>query len=284
MTPDEALVALGESTAAAVAGVLRESVDDGLEHGTVAVVGPGASPFADLPLPAVATSVTYLSSVTVFALGSSAARRVAASITGQDPTAESELGETDLSAVGEALHEAMAAAVAAKGAALGREVDLSTPQTILLAAREDAPGAYPETPHATTVGFSLLGEPCLLIQLVPSAFVETLTLSPGPPAGQAGDHPPAVGATVTGDNLRSVPLRVWAELGRTRLPLSRAVGLPPGSVVELDARADDPVDVFVSGRRFAQGALVLAEDGEWAVRVDRLLLASNAIANDRDAT
>src|SRR5262249_45914442 len=84
---------------------------------------------------------------------------------------------------------------------------------------------------------------------------------------------PAVGSegAVTGENLREVPLRVWAELGRTRLPLARAVSLPPGSVVELDRRAEDPVDIFVSGRRFARGVLVLAEDGEWAVRVEELL-------------
>ena len=45
----------------------------------------------------------------------------------------------------------------------------------------------------------------------------------------------------------------------------------PGAVVELDRAADEPVDLFVSGRLFARGVLVLAEEGEWAVRVQELV-------------
>jgi flagellar motor switch protein FliN/FliY len=55
------------------------------------------------------------------------------------------------------------------------------------------------------------------------------------------------------------------------MPLARAVGLPAGEVVELDRGADEPVDLFVNGRRFARGRLVLVDD-EWAVRVDDVFL------------
>jgi flagellar motor switch protein FliN len=68
--------------------------------------------------------------------------------------------------------------------------------------------------------------------------------------------------------LRGVGLRVWAELGRARLPVGRAVGLGPGAVLELDRGVDDPVDLYVNGRRLALGRLLLTEDGEWAVRVE----------------
>jgi flagellar motor switch protein FliN len=68
--------------------------------------------------------------------------------------------------------------------------------------------------------------------------------------------------------LRSVGLRVWAELGRARLPIGRAVGLAPGAVLELDRGVDDPVDLYVNGRRLALGRLLLTDDGEWAVRVE----------------
>jgi flagellar motor switch protein FliN/FliY len=82
---------------------------------------------------------------------------------------------------------------------------------------------------------------------------------------------PAAGAgALGGDVRRGVGLRVWAELGRARLPIGRAVGLSPGSVVELDRAADDPVDLYVNGRRFACGRLLLAEDGEWAVRIEEI--------------
>jgi len=38
-------------------------------------------------------------------------------------------------------------------------------------------------------------------------------------------------------------------------------------VLELDRKADDPVDLYVNGLRFASGTLVLTDDGEWALRL-----------------
>jgi flagellar motor switch protein FliN/FliY len=73
--------------------------------------------------------------------------------------------------------------------------------------------------------------------------------------------------------LHGVSLRVWAELGRARLPVGRAVGLAPGAVLELDRGVDDPVDLYVNGRRLALGRLLLTEDGEWAVRVESIASA-----------
>jgi len=67
-----------------------------------------------------------------------------------------------------------------------------------------------------------------------------------------------------------VPVRVWAELGRSHMPVGRAVSLQPGAVVDLDAAPDDPVQLYVNGRRFGSGRLLLI-DNEWAVRVDEVL-------------
>ena len=72
----------------------------------------------------------------------------------------------------------------------------------------------------------------------------------------------------SGELIRAVGLRVWAELGRARLPVGRAVGLAPGAVVELDRGVDEPLDLYVNGRRLALGRLLLTEDGEWAVRIE----------------
>jgi flagellar motor switch protein FliN/FliY len=38
-------------------------------------------------------------------------------------------------------------------------------------------------------------------------------------------------------------------------------------VLELDRKADDPVDLYVNGLRFASGRLVLTDEGEWAIRL-----------------
>ena len=58
MTTEEALVRLAESTAEAVAGVLRMYVPDAVDVGGV-TVAVGSEPLRSFPLPCVAASVTY---------------------------------------------------------------------------------------------------------------------------------------------------------------------------------------------------------------------------------
>jgi flagellar motor switch protein FliN/FliY len=74
---------------------------------------------------------------------------------------------------------------------------------------------------------------------------------------------------VGGDDLLDLPLRVWAEIGRTRMPASAIVGMPRGTIVDLDREPDEPADIFVNGRHLGTGRIVLVE-GEWAVRVETL--------------
>jgi len=52
------------------------------------------------------------------------------------------------------------------------------------------------------------------------------------------------------------------------------VSLGTGAVVDLDRAPDDPVDLYVNGRRFATGRLLLVED-EWAVRIESVLPAGS---------
>jgi flagellar motor switch protein FliM len=70
--------------------------------------------------------------------------------------------------------------------------------------------------------------------------------------------------------MMGVHVRVWAELGRTLLPLGQALELPPGTVVELDQGAESPIELFVNGMRFADGTLQVGAEGEWAVQIDAL--------------
>jgi flagellar motor switch protein FliN/FliY len=69
--------------------------------------------------------------------------------------------------------------------------------------------------------------------------------------------------------LLDLPLRVWAEIGRARMPAAFVVGMPHGAVIDLDCGPDEPADLFVNGRHFGTGRLVLV-DGEWALRVESL--------------
>src|SRR4051812_30337786 len=70
-------------------------------------------------------------------------------------------------------------------------------------------------------------------------------------------------------SLLDTDLRVWAEVGRTRMPAAYVVGMSEGAIVDLDCEADDPADLYVNGRHFGTGRLILV-DGEWALRVETL--------------
>jgi len=71
--------------------------------------------------------------------------------------------------------------------------------------------------------------------------------------------------------LRSIFVRVWAELGRTHLPLAGALALAQGAVVELDQRTEEPIELFANGLCFANGSLVVTNEGTWGVQVGALL-------------
>jgi flagellar motor switch protein FliM len=71
--------------------------------------------------------------------------------------------------------------------------------------------------------------------------------------------------------LRSIFVRVWAELGRTHVPLRGALKLAPGDVLELDQSAEAPVELFVNGLCFANGSLAVMPDGGWGVQVAELV-------------
>jgi flagellar motor switch protein FliM len=108
--------------------------------------------------------------------------------------------------------------------------------------------------------------------------VQSLRTDP-PHAAPRPDHDPPAAGEDTQDaptreslaRMMDVPVRVWAELGRTSVPLGQALELPPGSVVELDQGAEDPIELFVNGLRFADGTLQVAPDGAWTVQIDALV-------------
>ncbi|MES1193925.1 MAG: FliM/FliN family flagellar motor switch protein, partial [Solirubrobacterales bacterium] len=123
--------------------------------------------------------------------------------------------------------------------------------------------------HATAVTFSFCGAPCLLVQLVPNAFIVRMTRALDGLTESHDDAP-------LGDALRDISVRVWAELGRTRLPSGRIGALPSGAVVELDRAVEAPIDLYADGMRFATGRLLVTDDGGLAVRIETVLGATDS--------
>jgi len=205
------------------------------------------------------------------------ARLLAAAIGGgEPPDDDDELDELELSAVAEVANRTFAVAAHATSVVLGQEVEIAPPETQRFADAAAMCEAFDHTPHAVVAALEACGEPCRLIQLVPTAFVVRMTRALGAQGveqlggeGAHGRDAPADERSLT-DALRDIRVRVWAELGRTHVSLGEAPRLPQGSVLELDRKADDPVDLYVNGLRFASGRLVVSEEGEWALRIDEI--------------
>ncbi|MBC8016290.1 MAG: flagellar motor switch phosphatase FliY [Sporomusaceae bacterium] len=66
--------------------------------------------------------------------------------------------------------------------------------------------------------------------------------------------------------IMDVPLQVTVELGRTRKLIRDILELAPGSVVELDKLAGEPVDILVNGKLIAKGEVVVIDDN-FGVRI-----------------
>lgn len=72
------------------------------------------------------------------------------------------------------------------------------------------------------------------------------------------------------DMLMGVTLRVTVELGRTKMSVEEVLKIGPGSVVELDKLAGEPVDVLVNEQLIARGEVVVVDD-RFGVRITDVL-------------
>lgn len=70
--------------------------------------------------------------------------------------------------------------------------------------------------------------------------------------------------------LLDVRLPVTVELGRSRLPVREILEFGPGSIVELERAASEPVDLLVNGVLVAHGEVVVIED-HFGVRLTSLI-------------
>lgn len=83
------------------------------------------------------------------------------------------------------------------------------------------------------------------------------------------------GVSAEPDNLKlllDVPLEVTVELGRTKRLIRDILALSPGSIVELDKLAGEPVDILVNHKLIARGEVVVIDEN-FGVRVTQIVSA-----------
>ena len=83
-----------------------------------------------------------------------------------------------------------------------------------------------------------------------------------------------VGGAVPGQEniglIMDVPLNVTVELGRTTKSISEILDFAPGSIIELERIAGEPIDVLVNGKFVAKGEVVVIEEC-FSVRITEII-------------
>jgi flagellar motor switch protein FliN/FliY len=210
-----------------------------------------------------------------------------------------ELGEMEISAAAEAMNQMMGAAATAVANVFNRTVHISPPQAFIFHREEgveelDLGVGDPivVVSFRMTVGELLDTEIMQLLEIVtakekahllwqslspekeapPAAAEAEITAeTPPPPAvspfapatpaagTQAAAAPSAVDPSKL-DLILDIPLKVTVVLGRTRRPIKEILSLGPGSIVELAALADEPVEILVNGTPVARGEVVVVNE------------------------
>jgi flagellar motor switch protein FliN/FliY len=78
------------------------------------------------------------------------------------------------------------------------------------------------------------------------------------------------GAPRSLDLLLDIRLQLTAELGRREMTIREALSLGPGSVLELDKIAGEPVDLLVNNKLIARGEVVVIDEN-FGVRVTEVV-------------
>ena len=89
-----------------------------------------------------------------------------------------------------------------------------------------------------------------------------LNAADAPPTGDVAYNEDEQAARIAADleAVFDVPVQVSAVLGRARMDVGELLRLGPGTVLELDRKVGEAIDIYVNNRLVARGEVVLVED------------------------
>jgi flagellar motor switch protein FliN/FliY len=103
---------------------------------------------------------------------------------------------------------------------------------------------------------------------------KTKPAPPAPSEAQAKDPPSAQPDVLR--PLLEVKILLRVRLGSTRMNLHDALRVAPGTILELDRGADEPLEVLANGRVIARGEVV-SVDGGHGLRITEIGSSSDRI-------
>ncbi|MCS7241145.1 flagellar motor switch phosphatase FliY [Candidatus Caldatribacterium sp.] len=229
-----------------------------------------------------------------------------------------ELGEIEVSAVSEAMNQMMGSACTAMSDFLGRRINISPPETIWQDAEEAERSWLEEQrePFFVVVHFRLNIEDIVdstMLQIIPLSFAQEVVhflLPQEEPSTSRVEEPPLREEPKREEKERAkvkaqpvefvefkkksepqkqgnlellfdVTLPLVVELGRTRLSVREILDLGPGSIIELDKLAGEPVDLYVNDVLFARGEVVVIEEN-FGIRITEIVSPEERMRSIRE--
>lgn len=100
---------------------------------------------------------------------------------------------------------------------------------------------------------------------------------------QPGVRPAGIPAGTGGslETLLDMSLPVAIEFGRTHMTVQEVLELGSGSVIQLDRMVGEPIDIYVSDRKLAEGEVVVIGE-HFGVRITRVVSGADQPVSQRE--
>jgi flagellar motor switch protein FliN/FliY len=136
-------------------------------------------------------------------------------------------------------------------------------------AADNAPAARPALTPERTVQPAYMSEP-------EARHYQTQNVNVQPAQFQSFDVGDVMRQKENIEIIMDVPLEVSVELGRTHKKIKEILEFSPGSVIELDKLAGEPIDILVNGKFVAKGEVVVIDEN-FGIRVTDIISADKRI-------
>lgn len=236
---------------------------------------------AQVPLPWVVMKAQYARGLTgthSLLLPLPGALALARAVLGAAPDAPAELDGAHEDAIKEAAAQMLSGSAATLMPLLTRSLAFA-PVTLWLA--EDGSALPPELGEpgrrtwVSRAELSAEGVQASVYLIIGDALARELGASVAEPEDADADTEPGVpGGRL--DLILDISLPVSVELGRARMQIQDILKLGPGSVIELEKSAGDPVELFVNDRPIARGEVVVIDEN-FGIRLTSIVTATERI-------
>ena len=160
------------------------------------------------------------------------------------------------------------------GVAKTMEEDVSSTETAANAqpasqpVQQAAPQIQPQPQMQPTMGQPMMGAP--MNNMTQQMYTQQpVNVQPAQFQAFAGDFNPVTQQENIG-LIMDVPLEVTVELGRTSKSIQDILEFAPGTIIELNKIAGEPIDVLVNGKYIAKGEVVVIEES-FGIRITEII-------------